>query len=197
MPRVVSIVVPLKRLAAAKTRLAPALSARDRRELMRSMLRHVLAAALDARAGPVWLASSDPEAPDLAAAAGCGLVSDQGLPWNEGLAAAITALGPPPAVLFLAGDLPHLTAAEVGRLASETRLAGVVIGRAHDGGTNALGLNPANAIQPCFGAGASAAAHTSRAAAAGIRARLLDLPGVALDVDTAADAERAGIVLFR
>ena len=193
----IEIVVPLKRLAAAKTRLAPSLSAGDRRDLMREMLAHVLATAMEAGVGPVWLASSDPSAGALAEAAGCGVVSDHGLAWNEGLRAAVGDLASPKAVLFLAGDLPRLSAAEVRRLAGATERPGVVIGRAHDGGTNALGLNPPGAIAPCFGVAASAAAHAQRAAAAGITARVLDLPGVALDVDTAADAERAGIVPAR
>ncbi len=192
---VVEVVVPLKSLASAKSRLSPALTAAGRRDLMRTMLQHVLAVALTADTGQVWLASSDPTAPELAETAGCRVVSDRGLPWNAGLVAALDQIGTARPVLFLAGDLPLLTSTEVRTLVASTAEPGVVIGRAHDGGTNALGLNPAGLIVPCFGVSGSAAAHAARATDAGATARVLDLPGVALDVDTAADALRAGIPL--
>ena len=75
-------------------------------------------------------------------------MSDGGLPWNDGLELARSELRPQPAaVLYLAGDLPLLTAAEVRRLADAAQAGTVVVGRARDAGTNAL------AVQPRRGAG--------------------------------------------
>ena len=70
----------------------------------------------------------------------------------------------------------------------------MAIGRAHDGGTNALLLAPADALEPSFGEPTSSQVHLSRAVAAELEAVIVDLPGVALDVDTPEDARRAGVL---
>jgi 2-phospho-L-lactate guanylyltransferase len=186
------VLIPLKHLDAAKRRLHPADGAEQRRALMLSMLAHVAREALAADVGPVALASSEPRAPSIAAELGIGLVTDGGLPWNEGLAHALSELAEPPgSVVFLAGDLPLVTAGEIRTFAAAVPDAGVAIGRAHDGGTNALGLRPPDAIVPCFGAEQSARVHARRADGAGLAVAVVDLPGIALDVDTPADAARA------
>jgi len=79
------VLIPLKRLDAAKTRLAPALTETERGRLMARMLARAVRAAVRAGAGRVALASSDPSAPGLARRLGVECVSDGGLPWNEGL----------------------------------------------------------------------------------------------------------------
>ena len=186
------ILIPLKPLAMAKQRLAPVLEPNERRRLMVSMLEHVCRQAVASGVGPVALATSEPQAPLLARGLGVGVLADGGLAWNDGLRHALDALHPAPAgVIYLAADLPLVTAAEIAELAADAPARGVVIGRAHDGGTNALGLWPATAIQPCFGAPGSAALHAQAAAGAGYPSRMVDLPGVALDVDTPDDVVRA------
>jgi 2-phospho-L-lactate guanylyltransferase len=186
------ILIPLKHLDEAKRRLHPAIGAERRRALMLEMLAHVAARARAAELGPVSLASSEPRAPQLAGELGIGLVSDGGLAWNQGLAHAVSLLpAGTGAVLFLAGDLPLVTAEEIAALAAAIPSRGVAIGRAHDGGTNALGVRPAGAIVPVFGVDQSARAHARVAEAAGLEVAVVDLPGIALDVDTPADAERA------
>ena len=188
------VLIPLKPPAQAKTRLAPAFGARERRALMREMAAHVVETAVAAGLGPVALVGDDPEVTAFARRIGADLRSDAGLPWNEGLRHAIESLAPAPAaVLIVAADLPLVTAAELRALVAAGDQDGVVIGRAHDGGTNALVLRPPLAIATCFGVTQSGRAHAGRATAAGLPAHVLDLPGVALDVDTPADAIRAGI----
>jgi 2-phospho-L-lactate/phosphoenolpyruvate guanylyltransferase len=190
----VTILIPVKRLDDAKRRLAPALTPEERRSLMTEMVAHVAAVALDAGLGPVALASSDPSVEQLAGTLGIGVVSDGGLPWNEGLVHARSLLDPPPGVvLYLAGDLPLVTADEVRRLVASAEPGTVVVGRARDGGTNALAVNPAEALSPCFGPPHSSDVHVSAAGRAGLRAIVVDLPGVALDVDTPDDARSAGV----
>jgi 2-phospho-L-lactate/phosphoenolpyruvate guanylyltransferase len=186
------ILIPLKHLDAAKQRLHPDVGAKGRRTMMLAMLAHVAAEALGADIGPVALATSEPQAPSLAAELGVGLVDDGGLPWNSGLVHALRLLPvPPEAVLYLAGDLPLVTAEEVRALADAVAGGGVAIGRAHDGGTNALGLRPPEALVPAFGSPQSARVHARLAEQAGLEVVVVDLPGIALDVDTPADAERA------
>ena len=161
------VLIPLKRLDAAKTRLAPALTETERGRLMAGMLARVVRAAVGAGAGRVALASSDPSAPELARRLGVDCVSDGGLPWNEGLVHARSLLDRPAgAVLYLAGDLPLVDAADVAALVDAGAEATAVIGRAHDGGTNALWVCPAGAFVPAFGAARSASVHArSRARA--------------------------------
>jgi 2-phospho-L-lactate/phosphoenolpyruvate guanylyltransferase len=188
----VQILIPLKPLAAAKQRLAAVLDADERRRLMTSMLEHVCAQALAARVGPVALATCEPDAPRLARLLGVDVVDDGGLPWNEGLRHAVGALPAVPAgVLYLAADLPLLRATEIAELVAAAPVPGVTIGRAHDGGTNALAVWPADGLATAFGAPASAAEHALRAERARLPVRTLDLPGIALDVDTPGDVMRA------
>ena len=191
-----AIVIPVKRLDEAKSRLAGALDEHNRRTLMQELLEHVAATAVSAACGPVWLATSDPAGSAFASDLGVGLLSDGGLAWNQGLEHARQQLDPAPSrVLYLAGDLPLLTADEVRELASAAPAKGVVIGRARDGGTNALVVSPADALVPRFGEHGSAGVHRYAALAAGLQVVVLDLPGVALDVDTPQDIADAGLEL--
>ena len=188
----IPILIPLKHLAEAKQRLRPAIGEIERRALMLSMLEHVARAAVASGVGPVALASSEPRAAALAEQFGIGLVDDAGLPWNQGLVHALGLLRPQPAaVIYLAGDLPLVTADEIRALATAVPAHGVAVARAHDGGSNGLGLRPAAAIVPSFGVEQSARAHAALAEAAGLEVVVVDLPGLALDVDTPDDAARA------
>jgi 2-phospho-L-lactate guanylyltransferase len=182
------VLVPLKRLDAAKSRLAPALSVAERRRLMAAMVAHVARTALAADVGRVALVSSDPAAPALAVRLGIACVSDAGLPWNAGLLHARTQLpAPAAAVLYLAGDLPLVEVADVAALLDVGHAGAAVVGRAHDGGTNALWVCPAAALEPAFGTSGSAAVHAARAEEAGLDVVVLDRPGIARDIDTPAD----------
>jgi len=192
----IQILIPLKRLAEAKQRLAPAVGTAERERLMLSMLAHVAERALTSQVGPVALASSEPRAAMLAQSLGVGLVTDGGLPWNEGLVHARDLLEPAPdAVLYLAGDLPLLRASDIEQLVARAPAAGIAIARAHDGGTNALLVRPADALDPAFGSPHSSSVHLALAHEAGLAAELVDLPGLALDVDTPDDVVRAGLRL--
>ena len=188
------ILIPLKRLAGAKQRLHPALGGDERRRLMLAMVEHVAREAVAADVGPVALCSCEPLAPALARTYRVGLVSDGELPWNEGLDHARGLLAPE-AVLYLAGDLPLLAASDVRALVTAMPERGIAIGRAHDGGTNALAVRPADVITPAFGSAASALVHAQLAATAGIESVTLDRPGLALDVDTPDDVIRAKLSL--
>jgi len=182
------VLIPLKRLDAAKTRLAPALTETERGRLMARMLARAVRAAVRAGAGRVALASSDPSAAGLARRLGVECVSDGGLPWNEGLVHARSLLDrPAAAVLYLAGDLPLVDAADVTALVDSGAEGIAVIGRAHDGGTNALWVCPAGALVPAFGAAGSAAVHAARAREHGLEPIIVDRPGISRDVDTPAD----------
>ena len=182
------VLIPLKRLDAAKSRLASALTAPERRRLMAAMVAHVVRAARAADAGRVVIASSDPAAAGLADRLGVEWASDGGRPWNAGLVYARGTLpAPAAAVLYLAGDLPLVEPGDVTALVDAGVSGSAVVGRAHDGGTNALWVSPPDALEPAFGAPRSAAVHAGRAGERGLTVVMIDRPGLARDVDTPAD----------
>jgi 2-phospho-L-lactate guanylyltransferase len=191
----VQTIIGLKRLAGAKQRLGPDVPPAARRRLMLSMLAAVVAAARAADLGPVALATSEPSAPALAQRLGLTILSDGDLPWNDGLLHALAAVAPKPArVLFLAGDIPLLTGAELHDFAAAAPAPGVGIARARDAGTNALLVTPPGALRPAFGSPRSSEVHAAAARAANLPWLVADIPGLALDVDTVEDARDAGLL---
>ena len=188
------ILIGLKQLSSAKQRLMRQLCAAERRDLMISMLTTVAAAARACELGPVALATSETDGPVLAAALDVELVSDGGLPWNEGLVHALNLVPLPGSVLSLAGDLPLLRARDLLDFVARAPSPGVAVARARDGGSNALLVDPAHAFSPMFGRVRSAEAHRTGAAAQGLACTVVDIPALALDVDTIEDAWDAGIV---
>jgi 2-phospho-L-lactate guanylyltransferase len=192
----IHILIGLKRLSAAKQRLMPQLSPAERRRLMISMLTTVAAAARESALGPVTLATSEPDAPAISAMLDVGVVSDGGLPWNEGLVHALRAVGGDheDSVLYLAGDLPLVRAADLRAFAGAVPPLGVAVARARDGGSNALLVTPPRLFTPMFGVPQSSEAHRAAAARLDLECRVVDIAGLALDVDTMQDAEDAGLL---
>ncbi len=191
----IQTIIGLKRLDVAKQRLGTDLSAHERRRLMISMLEAVVAATLAADLGPVALATSEPSAPALPRMLGVTVLSDGDLPWNDGLVHALALVVPRPArVLYLAGDIPLLTPAELLDFVAAAPAGGVAIARARDAGTNALLMTPPDALRPAFGSHRSSEVHAALARAANLPHRVIDIPGLALDVDTIADARDAGVL---
>ena len=196
-------VVPINRLAAAKSRLALALSGAGRRELALWMAGRVLGAV--ARSGAVdAIAVVSPDDEALAWARGYGAIpiaqEHGGL--NAGLALArehALARGAD-ALLVLLGDLPRLTPGEVARLVSAGEQAeaahSVVLAPDREGqGTNGLLLRPPDLLPFAYGPG-SFARHRAIARAFGVEPLIVASPGLAFDVDTPADLhvlERCGV----
>lgn len=176
------VLIPVKRLDSAKSRLAESLSAEERAALMRELLDHVVAVTREAAVGPITIVSSEPLDVD-----GLPRFDDRGLPWNEALAEAMAEVVTERIATILAADLPLVTAEEISRLVSSTPARGVAIGRARDGGTNALSMRPPGGYPTCFGTPASAAGHERGTWLAGGNVHTLDLPGLAFDVDTPED----------
>ena len=176
------MLVPVKRLDGAKSRLSDALDAGGRAELVREMLAHVLDVVKEAGVGPVTVVSSEPLELD-----GVPRFDDRGLPWNEALAAAMDEVVEEPVVIVVAADLPRLTSQELHSFVAATPAYGLAIARAHDGGTNAISMRPPGSVPTHFGEPESASVHERAACLAGGDAHVLDLPGLAFDVDTPED----------
>jgi 2-phospho-L-lactate guanylyltransferase len=89
--------------------------------------------------------------------------------------------------LTIPGDVPCVTAAEVDSLLAALQPGGVVFVPSRSGlGTNAALLAPPGAMTLTFGE-PSFANHLAAARAAGLVPRVLELPGIGLDVDAPDD----------
>ena len=176
------VLVPVKRLGDAKTRLAEALSPEERAELMRELLAHVLDAVQQAKVGPVTVVSSEPLPLN-----GVPRFDDQDLPWNDALATAMRMVVREPVVAVVSADLPLLSPDDVRTLVAFAPQRGVAIARATDGGTNAIAMRPPGILATCFGERESAALHERTAWTVGADAHIVDLPGLAFDIDTPED----------
>jgi 2-phospho-L-lactate/phosphoenolpyruvate guanylyltransferase len=180
------VLVPVKRLDGAKTRLSAALAPEERAELMRTMLSAVLEAVQVAAVGPVTIVSSEALAVD-----GIPRFDDRGLPWNEALAAAMREVVSEECVAVVSADLPRLRAEEVAQLVAAAPERGLAIARAQDGGTNAVAMRPPGVVTTHFGESASCSVHVRVAEDAGLEAVVVDLPGLAFDLDTPEDLARS------
>lgn len=183
-------VLPVKSFGEAKQRLGADLGA-PQPALAREMAAGVLAqlCACDALAG-VIVVTREPAAAVPARAAGAEVVDEPELRGHNAAAALGVAraleLGAQ-RVLLAAGDCPLLRSADVAALlARHPRPGVVVLADRHGAGTNGLLLAPPDAIAPSFGPG-SRARHAALAEAAGVPWTVEDVPGFALDVDTAED----------
>jgi len=176
------VLIPLKRLDDAKSRLSGALSPDERAALILELLDRVLAVVEEADVGPVTVVSAERRVP-----AGVDRFDDRRLPWNDALAAAMREVVAEPLVAVVSADLPRVSAEDVQALVAATPDRGLAIARALDGGTNAVSMRPPGAVATHFGEQQSAAVHAQATAAAGLAARIVDIPGLAFDVDTPAD----------
>ena len=184
-------VLPVKRFAAAKQRLAGGIDDERRAEIAAAMLADVLEAIAEARSiERTIVVSSEPRAVELAVAAGAEVLADPDEGGHSGAALAgaarAAALGTR-CVVLLPGDCPLLDARELDRLLTgmPERFVAIVPDR-HGTGTNAIALAPPDAIEPSFGEG-SCARHVDAARAAGVPYAVEELPSLGLDLDTPAD----------
>jgi len=148
------VLIPLKRLDSAKSRLSEALSPAARASLMLDLMDGVVATVRAAGVRRITLVTSD----DVAHP-GAETWLDGNLPWNDALARAADAIVTEQVVAVISADLPALEPSDVGSLLERTPRRGIVIARAHDGGTNAVSLRPPGVMPTLFGAPASAALH--------------------------------------
>jgi 2-phospho-L-lactate guanylyltransferase len=193
-----SVIVPAKRLVAAKTRLTPLTAALGRdlpdghQELVLALLADTVTAARESPAvGLVLVVTDDPRAAAMATGLGARTVGDGP---DSGLNAALThgarAVGGGP-VATLSSDLPALRPAELtAALQAAAAVPRAFVADAEGSGTTMLAAREGD-LAPRFGPG-SAAAH----AAGGAVWLAGNWPGLRQDVDTPADlhvARRLGV----
>ena len=188
-----AVVLPVKRLDDAKHRLSALLTAGQRRSLMAAMLGDVLdALGRVSVSHELLVVTRDEDAARAARARSAQVIADAGDADHS--AAAVLGIREAMArgarrVVLIPGDCPLLEPGDLEALldlppASEGRV--VVVADRDGAGTNALLLEPPDAIVPAFGPG-SQARHTAAARLAGVLVESRRPASLALDVDTPAD----------
>jgi 2-phospho-L-lactate guanylyltransferase len=179
-----ALLVPVKPLSAAKTRLA--LDGDRTRMLMRAFAADaVTAAARSPLVAGLYVVSNQPDLDLL----GVTVLPDEGAgDLNGALAAAarrVRASRPGLGLAALCADLPCLVEPDLTAALSATA-ARWFVADAEGSGTTLLATVPGRDLEPCFGPG-SAARH----AATGAVPHRDGVPTVRLDVDTTADLDAA------
>ena len=200
-----TVILPIKRFANAKTRVVETIGPPGRAAILRAMLADVLVALDRAReVERVILVTGEGRAEKIAmerakrsptplevlqepADHGHSEAATLGIVRAKALGATCTALLP--------GDCPLLEPSELDSALTGFGERTVGVASDHHGtGTNGLFLSPADAIGPAFGPG-SCERHLDRAQRAGYEAKLLDIPSLALDLDTPDDLEALSSLL--
>ncbi|MER7520278.1 2-phospho-L-lactate guanylyltransferase [Streptomyces sp. NPDC126499] len=191
-----SLVVPLKPLARAKSRLGPAVGGLLRGRLALAFAEDTVAAAL---ASPgvrdVAVITDDPAAGAALSALGARIVPDvPGAGLNAALAhgaRVVRAARPAARVAALNADLPALRPAELARvLAVAGQFGRAFLADAAEIGTTFLSAGPGVELEPAFG-GASRRRHLSSGA---VEIRLAGVDSVRRDVDTGQDLAAAVVL---
>jgi 2-phospho-L-lactate guanylyltransferase len=194
-------IVPVKRFAAAKQRLAERLASGSRQSLMQAMLADVLATLRRAHeVHAIAVVTADPLAESIAMGDRVEVLADSE---QSGQSAAATvgvrhalAAGFERALLVPA-DTPLVEPADIDDLLRRCQrdpVEAAIVPDRHGTGTNALVLSPPDAIEPAFGPG-SRERHERLAREHGTSHRVEALPSLELDVDTPDDLAELSAVL--
>jgi len=181
------IVVPVKPLADAKSRLAVSLSQPERATLMCGLLDRVVAAGR--AVAPVSVVTADEVVALRARAMGAAVIDERrvaGLDAAARLAVEHLRREGETMVLILAADLPDVTSDALRAMLGFTRPDAVVMGPSRDGGTNALAL-PIEADFR-FGYGPdSFERHCREGRRLGLEVIIHDTPALSVDLDRPED----------
>lgn len=193
------ILVPVKNTSSAKQRLGAVLDRPSRTALAQAMLHDVLTTLYhwqtlrENRRPAVAVVTSDPYAVNLASEYGFEVIPDPDNPGETGaieLATRICVERGIDSTLVIPADIPLIQAWELDEILKHAPVEGSVLVPAADGrGTNAAFRRPANLFPLRFG-NDSFKPHHAAAQATGKPCIVLNLPGVAVDVDNPADLQQ-------
>lgn len=184
-------ILPVKRIANAKQRLAASVDAELRPRLARAMVADVLEALARTPAIELTiLVTGQEDIAEQGRARGAEVLFDAA----DGGQSAAVAVGCARALelgferaLCVPGDCPALTPGALSQLLGPPSAGElVVVPDRHGSGTNALLLSPPDAIAPGFGPD-SFERHCRAARGAGLQVRVERPPALLLDIDTGAD----------
>jgi 2-phospho-L-lactate guanylyltransferase len=185
------ILVPIKNTVSAKQRLASVLDQASRRQLAQAMLYDVLTALHAWNDRPaVGIVTSDPYAVRLAGEYEFEIIPDPDNPGETGaieMATQVCLDRGEGSTLVIPGDIPLIQGWELEEILKQAPQQGSVLVPAADGrGTNAAYRSPADLFPLRFG-NDSFKPHHGAAQATGKPCVILELPGIAVDVDNPSD----------
>jgi 2-phospho-L-lactate guanylyltransferase len=194
-------VLPIKTFDEAKQRLRAELDPTPRRALVEAMFSDVLIALRRAKlVDQVLVVSADNVAQRIAGGYDAMVLEDEDLGHSQAAARGAERaleLGVD-RVLMVPGDCPLLSPTELDELLRRQVPSPslLVVPDRHGTGTNALLLTPPDALQPSFGPG-SHDRHHEHANTAGIHVETVEVPSLALDIDTPEDLAAVEATLER
>jgi 2-phospho-L-lactate/phosphoenolpyruvate guanylyltransferase len=185
------ILVPVKNLAYAKQRLASLLDQPTRTKLAQAMLFDVMEALGTWTKRPeVAIVTSDPFALELAKRFDFQIISDNANRSETDaieMATRVCESRGADSTLVIPGDIPLINASELEQILQAAPKHGAVLVPAADGrGTNAAWRSPAGLFPLHFG-NDSFKPHLAAARATEKPCVVLELPGIALDIDSPSD----------
>jgi 2-phospho-L-lactate/phosphoenolpyruvate guanylyltransferase len=186
-----TVLLPVKAFTDAKQRLIPFYGVQARAGLARAMLLDVLNAVAKARAPErVVVFTAATEVSEIARSFGCDIVLEKSV---DGHSAAVNQMVDQLAttsscIMSIAADLPNLKPSEVDFALNVASEPITIIPSRDWTGTNGVVFRSPDRIQMEYGAG-SFRRHLSKAAAAGLRSDVMNLPGIAFDIDTPEDVK--------
>jgi 2-phospho-L-lactate guanylyltransferase len=188
------ILVPVKNSSSAKQRLAAILDQPSRTELAQAMLYDVLTALHHWKQRPqVGVVTSDPYATKLAAEYKFDVIPDPENPGETGAIEMATQVCVERGIeytLVIPADIPLIQGWELEEILKQAPSEGSVLVPAGDGrGTNAAFRRPANLFPLRFG-NDSFRPHHAAAQATGKACVVMNLPGIAVDVDNPEDLQQ-------
>ena len=186
-----TVLLPVKDFRNAKQRLASALDAAARANLARAMLLDVLD-ALSRATVPDWVVvfTASDDVARMARSFGFDVVIESSV---NGHSAAVNLMvselsSNASQILSIAGDLPKLCAEEID-FVMNAAAEPITVFPSRDGtGTNGILFIPPARIAMEYGEN-SFSRHMSKASAAGHRAEVMKVPGIAFDIDTPEDLQ--------
>lgn len=185
------ILVPIKNTGSAKQRLAGILDQPSRTKLAQAMLTDVLTTLHRWKNRPsVGIVTSDPFATQLAGEYEFEVIPDPDNPGETGaieMATQVCVERGEESTLVIPADIPLIEVWELEEIFKHAPAEGSVLVPAGDGrGTNAVLRRPANLFPLRFG-NDSFKPHHAAAQASGKPCVVLNLPGIAVDVDNPPD----------
>ncbi|HKW16492.1 MAG TPA: 2-phospho-L-lactate guanylyltransferase [Terriglobales bacterium] len=186
------ILIPVKKLSAAKQRLATVLDQPSRTELAHAMLADVAEAAAASACDDVAVVTSDELAVELARQHGFEVIRDEPNVSETDAIEMATRLCESRGIvdtLVIPGDIPLVEAAEIRAIYENAPETGTVLVPSLDKrGTNAVLRCPSSIFALRFG-NDSFMPHLSAAIASDRSCVVLSLSGIALDIDTPEDLQ--------
>ena len=186
-------ILPMKRFADAKQRLAADLGGGARRSLAQAMFSDVLAALRRVDGlGAIAVVTADHEVEGSVSGENVTLLPDEsGSGQSQATLAGIrhALVAGFERALLVPGDTPLIDPGAIDQLLERSAADALdlaIVPDRHQTGTNALLISPPDAFEPSFGPG-SLERHTEAARAAGLKHRVEPVESLMLDIDTPED----------